>query len=111
MKLLAYHGKKEIKQMYLDRLKAHRIADELIQGVGWEQNGTTKGCAVGCTLNAYDHARYETELGIPKYIARLEDSIFEGKLLDDDSPVKLIYTTNTIITKEHKNIRILEKYY
>src|SRR5258708_20723993 len=76
--MIAYHGNTEIKKKYLDRLKAHRIADELVQGIGWETNGKSKGCAVGCTLDAYEHNRYETELGIPEHIARLEDSIFEG---------------------------------
>lgn len=75
MNLIAFHGKESIKRKYLDRLAAHRKADELVQGVGWE-NG--KGCLVGCTLESYDHARYETELGIPQMIARLFDVIFEG---------------------------------
>jgi len=60
--LIAYHGNPKIKEKYLKRVKAHAKADRLIQGIGWE-NG--KGCAVGCTLEAYDHAAYETELGIP----------------------------------------------
>src|SRR5271154_4095105 len=75
MKLVAYHNDEAIKVKYLARVQAHRLADELIQGTGWE-NG--KGCAGGCTLEAYDHNRYETELGIPEMLARLEDCIFEG---------------------------------
>ncbi len=73
--LLAFHGDPSVKDKYLARVAAHRAADQLIHGVGWE-NG--KGCAIGCTLEAYDHARYETELGIPQMLARLEDAIFEG---------------------------------
>ena len=63
------------KARYLARVATHREADELIHGVGWE-NG--KGCAVGCTLDAYDHARYPIELGIPTVLAHLEDALFEG---------------------------------
>jgi len=74
-KLRAFHNDPAIKQKYLDRVAAHRAADELIKGIGWE-NG--KGCAIGCTLEVYDHARYETELGIPQMLAMLEDTIFEG---------------------------------
>ena len=74
----AFHGKAAIKRKYLARVREHRRLDHLVQGVGWESNGTTRGCAVGCTLEKYDHRAYETELGIPEMIARLEDCIFEG---------------------------------
>lgn len=70
----AFHNSTECKQLYLDRVKAHRAADNLVRGVGWE-NG--RGCAVGCTLEAYDHTRYPIELGIPEWLARVEDTLFE----------------------------------
>src|SRR5262245_36437505 len=77
--LLAYHGKKSVKSKYLSRLREHRRLDHLVQGTGWEKNGSgPKGCAVGCTLEKYDHARYPIELGIPVELAHLEDAIFEG---------------------------------
>jgi hypothetical protein len=71
----AYHGKIEIKEQYLARVRMHREADELVKGQYW-QNG--KGCAVGCTIHGNEHVRYEKELGIPRILARLEDGIFEG---------------------------------
>ena len=80
--LKAFHNDPAIKAKYLARLTAHVKADELIHGKGWE-NG--KGCAVGCTLDKYDHAAYETELGLPEWLARLEDVIFEG-LPQKDAP-------------------------
>lgn len=73
--MLAYHNKPEIKEALLAQLKAHRLADEIIKGVYWE-NG--KGCAVGCTVHSGYHTEYETKLGIPIMLARLEDVIFEG---------------------------------
>lgn len=78
-KLRAFHGHPAIKAKYLARVRAHRAADELIRGTGWDGH---RGCAVGCTLDRYDHAAYETELGIPAVIAHLEDAIFEGLPLD-----------------------------
>ena len=75
--LLAFHGDPKIKVKYLKRIRAHAKADELIRGTGWNKY-THKGCAVGCTLNAYEHAAYETELGIPEILAYLEDNIFEN---------------------------------
>lgn len=75
MELTAFHGKEEIKAQYVARLAAHAAADEIVHGIGWEHG---KGCAVGCTLHQYNHAAYETELGIPRVLAHLEDRIFEG---------------------------------
>ena len=69
-----FHGKQSVKDKYIERVKAHAKADEIVQGSYWE-NG--KGCAVGCTIHGSDHKKYETELGIPEEIAYLEDTIFE----------------------------------
>lgn len=74
-KLIAFHGKQEIKDKYIARVKAHQEADEIEKGYYWE-NG--KGCAVGCTIEGNEHNRYETELGIPTILAQLEDGIFEN---------------------------------
>jgi hypothetical protein len=74
-KLVAFHGEDSIKAKYLKRLEEHRLADQIVKGQYWEEG---KGCAVGCTLHSSNHAAYETELGIPQVLARLEDSIFEG---------------------------------
>src|SRR3990167_6515043 len=78
-KMIAFHGKNEIKEKYLQRVIAHRKADEIVKGKYWE-NG--KGCAVGCTIeyskSSDVHKRFETELGIPEEIAILEDHIFEN---------------------------------
>src|SRR3990167_6467125 len=73
--LLSFHSDPKIKKTYVDRLEAHAKADEFIHGKYWE-NG--KGCAVGCTIHSDQHNAYETELGIPEWLARLEDAIFEG---------------------------------
>ena len=71
----AFHNDESIKAKYVARVIAHRKADNLIKGTGWE-NG--KGCAIGCTLENYSHAGYETELGLPEWLAMLEDEIFEN---------------------------------
>jgi hypothetical protein len=75
--LRAFHNDSRIKAKFVKRVKFHRKADEIKHGIYWE-NG--KGCAVGCTVHNddYPHLAYETELGIPIIIARLEDHIFEN---------------------------------
>lgn len=79
--MVAYHGDYKIKETYVLRMRWHLAADELLQRFGYWRNG--KGCAVGCTIHASDPRRYETELGIPQNIARLEDGIFEGLSEED----------------------------
>lgn len=70
----AFHGSQEVKDKYLARVRKHAELDHLIRGTGWTGE---KGCAVGCTLEAYNHKAYETELGIPEWLAHLEDAMFE----------------------------------
>lgn len=71
----AFHNTTDIKVAKLAQIHAHQAADEIVKGIYWE-NG--KGCAVGCTVHSASHAAYETEMGIPRMLASLEDSIFEG---------------------------------
>jgi len=71
----AYHNDPALKREYLARVMAHARADEIVHGQYWEGG---KGCAVGCTIHGSEHARYETVLGIPQALAKLEDTIFEG---------------------------------
>jgi hypothetical protein len=73
--LLSFHNDPKTKEKYVTRLKAHAEADEIIKGRYWEDG---KGCAVGCTIHSGEHNAYEKELGIPEWLAKLEDRIFEG---------------------------------
>lgn len=85
---------KTFSQSLKDKMVAetikHREADQIVQGTyGQTEDGKWRGCAVGCAIHSLnkikkkdlktsDHTLYETYLGIPKAIARLEDTIFEG---------------------------------
>lgn len=70
----AFLDDSKVKTKYVKRVREHYKADEIVKGQYW-QNG--KGCAVGCTIEGNQHSRYETELGIPKELAHLEDGLFE----------------------------------
>ena len=74
-KLLAFKGKQEVKDFYMNSVREHRLADEIVKGQYWKEG---KGCAVGCTLHSGDHSKYPVLLGIPIVLARLQDGIFEG---------------------------------
>jgi hypothetical protein len=71
----AYHNDPTIKARYVERVRSHYILDQIVQGRYWQYG---KGCAVGCTIHSSEHDRYETELGIPLVLARLQDRLFEG---------------------------------
>lgn len=71
----AFHADPKVKKTYLARVMAHAKADEIVKGKYWIGG---KGCAVGCTIHSSNHASYETELGIPEWLARVEDTLFEG---------------------------------
>src|SRR6266446_7819372 len=73
--MLSYHNDPALKAKYIARFAAHREADQVIQGLGYE-NG--RGCFVGCTLEQYDHELFPVELGWPEWLAYLADKIFEG---------------------------------
>lgn len=77
---LSFHNDPALRDKYVARVNAHIEADELIHGKYWEDG---KGCAVGCTIHSADHRAYETELGLPEWLARLEDTLFEGQSNDD----------------------------
>ena len=61
--LKSYHNDPSIKAEYIDRIKDHREADRLVQGVG-------------CTVNEDEepHSLYPPQLGIPVWLAHLEDA-------------------------------------
>ena len=89
--LCAYHGDPAVKAKHIARMRAHQEADELIRGTYWEGG---KGCAIGCTVHSDDHGAYETELGMPEWLAHLEDKIFEGMTIEDSRrfPLDLLST-------------------
>lgn len=62
----AFHNDKKVRTKFLKRIRAHAKADEFIKGTYWEGG---KGCAVGCTIHGSNHKGYETELGIPQWVA------------------------------------------
>ena len=71
----AFHNDSALKEQISAQLQAHYDADEIVKDVYWE-NG--KGGAVGCTIHSTNHKDYKTELGIPAYLAWIEDDIFGG---------------------------------
>jgi hypothetical protein len=113
-RLISFYGKQEIKDAKIADLKKHRELDNLMQKSYFDRD-KQKGCAVTCTMfspedfkslkvNTSDiHGRYETQLGIPRIIARLEDRIFEGMPIDaaKEWPLKFIEAVPVGVNIEH----------
>ena len=87
--MLAY-TKGITKKQFVKEIKAHQKADNFLKGTYDEGQ---KGCAVGCSLKSVaklkgiklsfnNHKEYENHLGIPEWLAKLEDTIFEGVSLE-----------------------------
>lgn len=85
--LLAFKDDPAIKDKLLERIGEHERRDAIIKGTYGELNGHFRGCAVGCSLHDWDtkevinsnmHALYPERLGLPAWLAYLEDRIFES---------------------------------
>ena len=90
MKILSYLNDKTLKNDMVEEMTMHQKQDALIKGSYGHMNGKFTGCAVGCGIrslnvcrnlniaNYGDHGSYARALGIPEWLARLEDSMFEN---------------------------------
>ncbi len=85
------------KEKFIQHLKKHQEMDAFEKGhygQGFEMGDEKfKGCAVGCSLRSValelgieistkDHSLYEKYLGIPRWLAHVEDKVFEDLPLE-----------------------------
>lgn len=93
--MLSYHNDENLKNLVVSEMKKHQEQDQLIKGSYEEINGKFKGCAVGCTIDSInvilgksyktsEHKVFEESIGVPEWLARLQDSLFEA-LPDNES--------------------------
>ena len=89
----AYNNDIEFKKNLVDMSLAHMEADEFIQGEYGQMNGSFSGCSLGCTIHDvnkimglkgdfHDHSFLSDSIGIPLFLTRLQDSVFEGLDID-----------------------------
>ena len=75
------------KAEFIAEIRTHQKLDNFIKGTYWNDQ-EHKGCAVGCSIASINklsgkhryhnnHKTYEKHLGIPEWLAILEDKIFE----------------------------------
>jgi hypothetical protein len=114
------------KSEFVAELKAHQAHDDFIRGTYWNAE-QRKGCAVGCSIESVsrlkglgltkfsNHGHYPALLGIPEWLARVEDSIFEhipversktwpvefADAINEGAPLEKIQTPFLIMLLEH----------
>ena len=98
---IGYHGSSALKAKIVAQMEAHRCQDQIVQGHYWEQdNSEYCGCIIGCLThdanNGGDiHEKTEQQLGIPEWLARLIERIFEG-LPAKDAPNFAVTITKAV---------------
>jgi len=75
--LQAFKNKQSLKQEIVSRMKEHINLDQLVQGIGYDHS-SGKGCAVGCSINCYDHQSFADTLDIDLWIPQVYDNVHEG---------------------------------
>src|SRR6188768_1895204 len=86
--MLSYHNDKNLKNLVVGEMKKHQEQDQFIKGAYEKLSGKFKGCAVGCTIDSINkilnksyttnqHKVFEESIGVPEWLARLQDSFFE----------------------------------
>jgi hypothetical protein len=76
--MLAFKNDPAVKAKFLNRIKMHREADELVQDYGYWKDG--KGCAIGCLAHRSTgaHAYLAKTWNVDERLLHLADAIFEG---------------------------------
>jgi len=93
--LRAWHGDPALRAATIATAEAHRAADLLRHGAIGRPSDGTPGCSVVCTVGSYDHSLYPIHLGLPEWLARMQDRIYESlprdeRHLDDEWTVDLL---------------------
>jgi hypothetical protein len=93
--LRAWHGDAALKASTIATAKAHRAADLMRHGATGCPSDGQPGCSVACTVGTYEHDLYPERLGLPEWLAHLQDAIYEAlprddRHLDDEWTVDLL---------------------
>lgn len=75
--MLSFYNKPELKDYFVKNAKWHQEQDRFVQGQD-EYDKDKKGCMIACSFKNYDHKLGEEESGVPEWILKLADSIFEA---------------------------------
>ena len=78
--MISFFGEQCLKEAVVERVREHQRLDQIIQKIYWAQqaDGIYRGCAIGCVLHSGNHMDYERQLGLPVFLAYIDEHIFES---------------------------------
>lgn len=82
MNNLAFHNDATVKASVAAQVLAHEKADEIAQGVYFEDKGRVQACFIGCVAHNSDVFKFEKMTGFPPLLTHIGEAIFEGLVLD-----------------------------
>ena len=71
----SFFGEQDLRDAVVQRVAEHERLDQIIQGTYWDGS---KGCGIGCVLHSDEHMAFERQLGLPVFLAYLDEHIFES---------------------------------
>ena len=66
----AFYNRPSTKQFYLDRMRAHRLAGQIVQEEYWWDQSSFTGCAIGCLTHSKELEAFQSALNIPKALGK-----------------------------------------
>lgn len=78
--MISFFGSQCLRDAVVERVREHQRLDQIAQLIYWDGS---KGCAIGCVLHSGEHMAFEQQLGLPVFLAYLDEQIFENLPLDE----------------------------
>ena len=77
---MSFFGSQCLRDAVVERVREHQRLDQIAQQVYWDGS---KGCAIGCVLHSGNHLAFEQQLGLPVFLAYMDEHIFEKLPLEE----------------------------
>ena len=78
--MMSFFGSQCLRDAVVERVREHQRLDQIAQSIYWDGS---KGCAIGCVLHSGEHMAFEQQLGLPVFLAYLDEHIFEKLPLEE----------------------------
>ena len=87
--MLSFFGEPCLKEAVVARVREHQRLDQIAQQIYWDGQ---KGCAIGCVLHSGEHMNFERQLGLPVFLAYMDEYIFESLSVNESKawPLRFI---------------------
>jgi hypothetical protein len=78
--MMSFFGSQCLRDAVVERVREHQRLDQIAQSIYWDGS---KGCAIGCVLHSGEHLAFEQQLGLPVFLAYMDEHIFEKLPLEE----------------------------